>query len=345
MSGRITMKDIALRAGVSQAAVSHALRGTGKLSQATRERIKELATAMGYREDPLMSALASYRSVRRDPERNRETIAYVVTDDPNYHWTQAPDGNRLLAGLKEGAERWGFKLDIFEHDASERTKERLSRILKNRGIRGIILSIPRPWERNRPREMEWSQFATVSCKPLFHHRLHHSVTTNFFVNGRVLYRQLAKLGYKRIGIYLTHNLDAMNHRGFTAGILTEERLYGRGEISVPPLIAEDWNFEEFRAWHDTWLPDVIITQRWQVRGWVRQLGRRDPDHIGFAVPNAAPGEFDAGIHQNEHRMGVEAVKLLREQFILGNLGLPELPIELHVPGEWHQGGSLRDRTR
>lgn len=53
----ITQKDIAQRVGVSQQAVAHALSGKGRLSPATRARILEEATALGYRPNPLARAL------------------------------------------------------------------------------------------------------------------------------------------------------------------------------------------------------------------------------------------------------------------------------------------------
>lgn len=341
MTKRITMKDLAERAGVSQATVSHALRGTGKISAATRQRIQELAAEMGFREDPLMSALASYRSMKKPHGQHRETIAVVVTEDPDYHWRRANDGVRLMEGIHAGAERWGFKVDLFEHDASERRSAILSRILRNRGIRGVILTIPRPWERERPRQLQWNQFTTVACRPLFQQEGHHCVTSNFFLNGRLLYRKLSSLGYKRVGIYLSHKIDSMTHRGFTAGMLTEERLHGSREEPIPPLIVNEWNIDEFSAWHDRWVPDAVVTQRWSVRIWLKQFGRRNPAHVGLAVPITAPDQFDAGIYLNEQRMGMEAVELLREQLILGNFGLPELPIQINVPGVWHPGGSVR----
>ena len=53
----VTQKDIAQRVGVSQQAVAHALSGKGRLSEATRARILEEATALGYRPNPLARAL------------------------------------------------------------------------------------------------------------------------------------------------------------------------------------------------------------------------------------------------------------------------------------------------
>ncbi|GAB3192914.1 LacI family DNA-binding transcriptional regulator [Nesterenkonia suensis] len=51
--GRVTIRDVAARAGVSTAAVSQALNGKGTLAAATRERIRGIAEEMGYQADAL----------------------------------------------------------------------------------------------------------------------------------------------------------------------------------------------------------------------------------------------------------------------------------------------------
>jgi LacI family transcriptional regulator len=58
----IGIKDVAAEADVSIAAVSQALRGTGRLSAATRERIRDTAERLGYRPHVGARALADGRS-------------------------------------------------------------------------------------------------------------------------------------------------------------------------------------------------------------------------------------------------------------------------------------------
>ncbi|MDQ4501545.1 LacI family DNA-binding transcriptional regulator [Sinomonas sp. ASV322] len=57
----VTIRDVARRAGVSTAAVSFALNGTGTLSAATRERVQAVAGELGYQADALA------RGLRRSP--------------------------------------------------------------------------------------------------------------------------------------------------------------------------------------------------------------------------------------------------------------------------------------
>ena len=59
---RITQKDIAHHAGVTQATVSLALRNHPSVSAEVRDRIVALAEKLGYRPDPMLSSLVAYRS-------------------------------------------------------------------------------------------------------------------------------------------------------------------------------------------------------------------------------------------------------------------------------------------
>ncbi len=72
-TGRPTSFDIAYLAGVSQPTVSRALRGDKSVSEATRERIKAIASDLNYTVDKNASSLRSQRS---------NTIALLFFEDP-----------------------------------------------------------------------------------------------------------------------------------------------------------------------------------------------------------------------------------------------------------------------
>src|SRR5690606_24256426 len=54
--------DIAKVLGISPATVSRALNNNSRISEATRERVKEMAKAMGYRHNSMASSLRNRRS-------------------------------------------------------------------------------------------------------------------------------------------------------------------------------------------------------------------------------------------------------------------------------------------
>jgi len=58
----VRLADVALEAGVSTATVSHALTGKGRIPEATRSRIREIAQRMGYQPNPAARRLAGGRT-------------------------------------------------------------------------------------------------------------------------------------------------------------------------------------------------------------------------------------------------------------------------------------------
>jgi LacI family transcriptional regulator len=58
---RVTIREVATAAGVSPAAVSYALRGM-QVSEETQERVRKVATELGYEAHPIARALASGRT-------------------------------------------------------------------------------------------------------------------------------------------------------------------------------------------------------------------------------------------------------------------------------------------
>ena len=60
-SRRVTLRDLAEETGLSQSAVSYALRGL-RVPEDTQQRVREAAERLGYQADPIARALASGRT-------------------------------------------------------------------------------------------------------------------------------------------------------------------------------------------------------------------------------------------------------------------------------------------
>ena len=57
----VTLRDIAKEAGVTAATVSYVLNGSGKVSEATRERVLKIAKEKGYRSNVLAALMRRLR--------------------------------------------------------------------------------------------------------------------------------------------------------------------------------------------------------------------------------------------------------------------------------------------
>lgn len=84
---RVTIKDVADRAGVSSAAISQALNDRGNLSADTRARIKAVARELGYIPHRHAAALRRGRTM---------TVGFVMADD-----LEDPTGNRILHRMRQ----------------------------------------------------------------------------------------------------------------------------------------------------------------------------------------------------------------------------------------------------
>ena len=104
MSKRWTQKDIAKRAGVSQATVSLVLNGTPeqrhRIPEATRERIQKVISETGYVADP----------VARRMVKGRNNILGVFTYEPAFPSAQADFFAPFLFGIEEAAQEAGYDL-------------------------------------------------------------------------------------------------------------------------------------------------------------------------------------------------------------------------------------------
>src|SRR5712672_334593 len=95
-----TMQQIADAAGVSRMAVSLALRNSPKISAATAERIRRLAEELGYRPNPMVSALMTQLRHSRDMKKP-SVLAYVTAFPTEEGWRRP----RPAAAFYEGARR------------------------------------------------------------------------------------------------------------------------------------------------------------------------------------------------------------------------------------------------
>lgn len=98
---RVTLKDIAVAAGVSTAATSQALNDRGNLSGATRDRIKAVAAELGYVPNAYAAALRSGRAM---------SIGFVMADGEDdataRRWALHRD--RQLGALVRASAEHGF---------------------------------------------------------------------------------------------------------------------------------------------------------------------------------------------------------------------------------------------
>ncbi len=122
-----TIYDVARAAGVAASTVSRAFSRPGRVNAETAERIRRVATELGYRTNPLARAL---------PTGCSAMLAFVISDITNPFYAQ------IIQGAQTAAHEAGYTIllvDAQESDVLER--EALERALP--AVEGVVLASSR----------------------------------------------------------------------------------------------------------------------------------------------------------------------------------------------------------
>ncbi len=119
-----TIRDVALRAGVSVATASNVVNGKRPVGQASRQRVEQAVAALEYRVNRMASALRASAS---------RLIGMVVPDITN------PFFAGLIQGVEEQAERSGYDLLLASSGEDPATERRRIEALIDRRIDGLLV--------------------------------------------------------------------------------------------------------------------------------------------------------------------------------------------------------------
>jgi LacI family transcriptional regulator len=334
----VTLQDIARRAGVSKMTVSLALRGHPHAAAATRDRLRRLATTMGYRPNPLISAnMAQLRAGRRSAYAG--TIAFSGAGASPVGMTADSQQRRVYLGAQRRAEALGYHIEWFALDDPGLDGRRLSEILKARGILGAILAanrvvLPR-WH------LDWDHFALAAIgRTEVGHELHRTMGDYYRALREICQRCRAR-GYRRIGLAVSQEHDLAHQSLHRSALLGCQAEWPRRD-HVPVLIAEQWTEAPFIKWVRRHRPDVVIASEDDPVHWLQAAGIRVPDDIGLIRPHVNKKTLGiGGFLFDDAELGAAAVDLVVEQLHHNERGLPTAVKRVLLPGRWFEGRSLR----
>ncbi|MBE2215791.1 MAG: LacI family DNA-binding transcriptional regulator [Opitutaceae bacterium] len=331
------MEDVARTAGVHQTTVSRALRNDRRLPESTRHRIKAIADTMGYRPNPLLSALGANLRQRRTAEFSA-TLAYIVRAD-------APSERRRehFAGAGQAAGAQGYRLEEFVVGSAGLTPERLNDILLTRNVQGVIIG-PLPEPRGTI-ELRWDEFCAVSIELTLTQPLLDRVVHDNFSGMRAIMQQCRSRGYRRPGLVLTEAGNARTEGLNVGAYLLEQR--GGVVDALAPLLVAAWSPDVFSAWFRTERPDVIITSNAlteSIQAWCAGEGLAVGRDLGFVNVNALPEQSISGVQQAWDSIGAIAAQLVIDKINRNDRGAPALYRTILTPGTWCEGTTLPARS-
>lgn len=338
MERRVTIRDIAKALGCHHSTVSLALRDDFRLPSKTRHLVQNTAEKMGYRPDPMVQALAAYRSAIK-PTADHGTLAWLSNESaeqigPNYAFSS------YVNGARERASELGFKIEEFALRAPNMTPHRMVQILQNRGITGVLVA-PQPIENGPVRlELDWSTFSAVAIGYSLIWPRFHLVSNHQFDTVKIAYRNLLSLGYRRIGFCMDRVVNERCNGGFIGGYFSECASQPV-ECHLRPFLYEKWNAPDLRSWFRANKPEAIIVHdSIFAEKAVETLRLRTPEKIGVVCLHRTSRSF-AHVDQNTREIGAAAVDLLVSMIYRNERGIPRISHQLLIESVWRDGPSVR----
>jgi len=337
----VSQHDIARSLGMSQTAVSLALRNRPAVSAATIKKVQAAAIRLGYRADPMISALMAQRK-RHHAAAFKAKIAFVTGYPSRDEWRLSSYAMGCYAGAKSAALARGYSCEEFWLRETGISHGRLSQILWNQNVQGLIFA-PLPVE-IPPIRLDWGRFAVVSLDySLADPQVHRIVDDHGYGMERVL-TEIDNLGYRRPGLVLRASQDVRTHHSRLGSFLVGRRLHPDWMDVAPLILPEDrWDADLFAHWFRRLRPDVVLTEEVELASAVTKLGIRVPRDLGIAFfhQNRVTEQW-SGLLVDSKQVGIRAAEVLMRLIETNERGIPRIPTTTLVEAfAWNRGETLR----
>jgi len=342
MADAINIRTLAKLAEVSTATVSLALRNDPRIRPEVRKRIQRIAAKAGYKPNPVVANLiAQFRGNRS--AAGQGTLGMVFTSE-NPSDAEVPAVKAWTAACEARAHQLGYGFDRFTLGQNKRAPEHLAKIIRARGIRGLIAVGPFPDGVIPPKFGRiWQKAATIvigarPIRPAFS-----AVTDDHFSTAARAMREVAQLGYRRPGLCLQPDIDVLEEPRFVGGI-SAEQIPLSPQSRIPPFRYKPDAESKFKLWVKRHRPDVILTVHAEIREWLESMALSAPEDIGLVHLDRTAGLSGwAGIQQRHDQIGFAAVDMLTGQLQRHEFGLPPFQKCMFVYGTWLDGETVQEQ--
>lgn len=358
----VTLRDLTARCRFSLATVSRALRDDPRISDATKQEIKQLAKEMGYRPNPMIKSLMLAHKRGRPRNELVSNLAWLNTHPDKNIWHGTPYGRHLIEAARERAHELGYGFEELWSLEAGMTAKRLHQIAHTRYIRGFL--IPGPVNTLMDDGFPWEHYAVVCVRERQPGQMDwHRCNAASRQNTQTAFHHLRDLGYRRIafagGIYVHDAPAEKQMRQFNKGnaesrdFLLQDGVWAqlsgflcsqaftRKEDRIRPFL---FNSEPnvgrgpLAEWLKEVKPEAVICNGSTLHEAAQEAGLQIPEDLAIAHTHLDDDvEGWAGINPHLFRQARSAVDMLCAQIERNERGLPGFPKHMHVKGEWRDG--------
>ncbi len=331
-------RALAKKLGLTQATVSMALRDHPLIAAETKQRVQEAARKTGYRASPFVTTLMARIRAGRAPQ-SLGCVAILLDNASKTSWL-AQERNTYTAqyeGYQRRAALRGYRTECFCLREPGTNDEAIDRQLHARGIIGIILAAPKH-QNQPPVQLRWDNYACATVSYTWTSPIVDRVSSHHRHNMDRAFDELLKRGCKRIGFCLPRNAVRGVDANWMAGYLVAQAQLPKTH-RLPAFVGtiHDSTLEKFRAWHEHWQPDGLITLLGEEAQWLTALHLSPHDrHNGTLLVclNRPANSPFPGMDENNTLVGEMACDLVINQLTHNERGLPEHRREILVEGRW-----------
>ena len=340
----VRMADIAHRLRIAPSSVSRALREDPRIGPALRQRVQSLARELGYRPNPLVSALMASRR-RRGSGGAVDVIALVTSYGGRQDWQTKDVCRWEYEGILRRAQELGFRIEVFALEDFRGRMDRLQAALRARAIRGVILGFSR--EQKSEAGFDCAGFCVAGLSAYFPRVTVDRANFHGFYNVRLALEELRALGYRRPALIVPELNNRVSNNLWSGAFLDWQRELPRRDRCEPFLPGEEATAAEFSDWLYRNEPDSLLVYKFPVRSLLARRNLHVPDDLGLAYLYRTSDERGsaAGIDGNLDYVGAAALDLVAERLYSNQAGPSEHPKEVLIKGTWHPGETLISRER
>jgi DNA-binding LacI/PurR family transcriptional regulator len=324
--------------------VSLALRNLPGVAPSTARRLRRLALEMGYAPDPEITRLM--HRLREGRFRSPGAVLGFLTEFPPHVLALHPTFYRMFLGASTRAHELGYRVEHFTVPAEAAGRRSLNRVLRARGIQGVLLG-PNP-RTTAAIPLESSRLCAVAYGYSTTAPALHRVMNDQKHTIELALERLHARGCRRPGLVMSAENDARVRHNWSAGFLG----WCRRTLSAAPGVPIHDSPRDARAtvaWFNAHRPDAILgVDMHEPLRALSEHGYAPPRAFAFANLDRqpeGPESHHAGVDQLSFHVGQTGVNVLVGALVRNEIGLPQHPQLVLTSGQWVEGATARRAAR